>query len=78
MLVSCDHDFVQLLFASGDTRPSVILVREVDALGLARHAEMALPFICELVVLAVRIAVCRRLRPELCDCDWGSSHDSNG
>lgn len=30
VLVTADHDFVQL-FASGDTRPSVILVRDVDA-----------------------------------------------
>jgi hypothetical protein len=30
--VSGDHDFVQILFASGDTRPSVVLVRDVDAL----------------------------------------------
>ena len=41
VLVSCDHDFVQLLFASGDTRPSVILVRDVDALPSA-----ALPRCC--------------------------------
>jgi predicted nuclease of predicted toxin-antitoxin system len=25
-LVSADHDFVQILFASGDSRPSVVLV----------------------------------------------------
>ena len=30
--VSGDHDFVQLLFASGETRPSVVLVRDIDAL----------------------------------------------
>ena len=46
VLVSGDHDFVQLLFASGDTRPSVILVREVDSLpsaALARLLLSALP-----------------------------------
>jgi predicted nuclease of predicted toxin-antitoxin system len=42
VLVSCDHDFVQLLFASGDTRPSVILVREVDALPSAEFAALLL------------------------------------
>jgi predicted nuclease of predicted toxin-antitoxin system len=38
VLVTADHDFVQMLFASGDDRPSVILVRDVQALrweGLA-------------------------------------------
>lgn len=38
VLVTADHDFVQMLFASGDARPSVILVRDVQALrseGLA-------------------------------------------
>jgi hypothetical protein len=34
-LVSCDHDFVQMLFASGDTGPSLLLMREVDALPSA-------------------------------------------
>jgi hypothetical protein len=33
---------VQLLFASGDTRPSVILVREVDALPSAALAALLL------------------------------------
>jgi predicted nuclease of predicted toxin-antitoxin system len=42
VLVSCDHDFVQLLFASGDTRPSVILVRDVDALPSAALAALLL------------------------------------
>ena len=42
VLISCDHDFVQLLFASGDTRPSVILVREVDALPSAALAALLL------------------------------------
>lgn len=40
ILVSCDHDFVQILFASGDTRPSVILVREVDTLTSAALAAL--------------------------------------
>jgi predicted nuclease of predicted toxin-antitoxin system len=35
VLVSGDHDFVQMLFASGDTRPSLVLVREIDALPSA-------------------------------------------
>ena len=42
ILVSCDHDFVQLLFASGDTRPSVILVRDVDALPSTELAALLL------------------------------------
>jgi predicted nuclease of predicted toxin-antitoxin system len=42
VLVSCDHDFVQLLFASGDAQPSVILVREVDALPSASLAALLL------------------------------------
>ncbi len=41
-IVSCDHDFVQLLFASGDTRPSVILVREVDTFTSAALAALLL------------------------------------
>lgn len=32
ILVSCDHDFVQILFASGDIRPSLLPMREVDTL----------------------------------------------
>jgi predicted nuclease of predicted toxin-antitoxin system len=42
VLVSGDHDFVQLLFASGDTRPSVVLVRDVDALPSAALAALLL------------------------------------
>ena len=42
VLVTGDHDFVQLLFASGDTWPSVILVREVDALPSAALAALLL------------------------------------
>lgn len=42
VLVSCDHDFVQLLFASGDTGPSVILARDVDALPSAALASLLL------------------------------------
>ena len=38
VLVTADHDFVQMLFASGDTGPSVVLVRDVEAL---RSAELA-------------------------------------
>jgi predicted nuclease of predicted toxin-antitoxin system len=32
VLVSCDKDFVQMLFASGDSRPSFILTSDVDTL----------------------------------------------
>lgn len=32
VLVTADHDFVQLLFASGDASPSVILIRDVETL----------------------------------------------
>ena len=42
VLISGDHDFVQLLFSSGDIRPSLILVREVDALPSAALAELLL------------------------------------
>jgi hypothetical protein len=42
VLVSCDHDFVKLLLASGDTRPSVILVREVDVLSSPALAALLL------------------------------------
>ena len=42
VLVTGDHDFVQILFASGDRRPSVILVRDVDALPSAALAALLL------------------------------------
>lgn len=42
VLVSCDHDFVQILFASGDTRPSLLLMREVDTLPSAEVASLLL------------------------------------
>jgi predicted nuclease of predicted toxin-antitoxin system len=32
VLVTADHDFVQMLFASDDTTPSLILIREVQTL----------------------------------------------
>lgn len=38
VLVTGDHDFVQMLFGSGDTSPSLILVREVETL---RSADLA-------------------------------------
>ena len=38
VLVTADHDFVQMLFASGDVSPSLILVRDVAVL---RSAELA-------------------------------------
>jgi predicted nuclease of predicted toxin-antitoxin system len=40
VLISCDHDFVQMLFASGDTRPSLILVREIEILSSAEIASL--------------------------------------
>jgi predicted nuclease of predicted toxin-antitoxin system len=42
ILVSCDHDFVQILFASGDSRPSLLLMREVDTLPSAEIAALLL------------------------------------
>jgi predicted nuclease of predicted toxin-antitoxin system len=42
VLVSNDHDFVQMLFATGDTRPSLVLVREVEALSSAELAAVIL------------------------------------
>jgi predicted nuclease of predicted toxin-antitoxin system len=42
VLVSGDLDFVQILFASGDTRPSLVLVREVDALPSVELAALLL------------------------------------
>jgi predicted nuclease of predicted toxin-antitoxin system len=40
VLVSCDHDFVQMLFASGDTRPSLILICEIETLNSAEIASL--------------------------------------
>lgn len=42
VLISGDHDFVQILFASGDTQPSLVLVREVETLSSAGLAELLL------------------------------------
>jgi predicted nuclease of predicted toxin-antitoxin system len=42
VLVSSDHDFVQMLFASGDARPSLVLVREIEALPSAELAALLL------------------------------------
>jgi predicted nuclease of predicted toxin-antitoxin system len=42
VLVTGDHDFVQILFASGGSRPSVVLVRDVDALPSAALAALLL------------------------------------
>jgi predicted nuclease of predicted toxin-antitoxin system len=42
VLVSGDHDFVQMLFASGATRPSLVLVREVEAMPSAELAALLL------------------------------------
>ena len=40
VLVSGDHDFVQMLFASGATRPSLVQVREVEAMPSAELAAL--------------------------------------
>jgi predicted nuclease of predicted toxin-antitoxin system len=50
VLVSGDHDFVQMLFASGATRPSLVLVREVEAMPSAELAAL-LPLRCPLAWL---------------------------
>jgi predicted nuclease of predicted toxin-antitoxin system len=42
VLVSCDHDFVQMLFASGDSGPSLLLMREVDTLPSAEIGPLLL------------------------------------
>jgi predicted nuclease of predicted toxin-antitoxin system len=42
ILVSGDHDFVQMLFASGDTQPSLVLVRDVETLSSAELAALLL------------------------------------
>lgn len=42
VIVSCDHDFVQLLFESGDSGPSVILTRDVETLPSAELGELLL------------------------------------
>jgi predicted nuclease of predicted toxin-antitoxin system len=42
VIISCDHDFVQLLFESGDSGPSVILTREVQTLPSAELGELLL------------------------------------
>jgi predicted nuclease of predicted toxin-antitoxin system len=42
VIVSGDHDFVQMLFASGDVQPSLVLVREVEFLTSAQLAELLL------------------------------------
>lgn len=42
ILVSCDHDFVQMLFASGDSGPSLLLMREVDTLPSAEIGSLLL------------------------------------
>jgi predicted nuclease of predicted toxin-antitoxin system len=42
VLVSGDHDFVQMLFASGATGPSLVLVREVEAMPSAELAALLL------------------------------------
>jgi predicted nuclease of predicted toxin-antitoxin system len=42
VVVSADHDFAQILFASGDSRPSVVLVRQVDVLPSAELAALLL------------------------------------
>lgn len=64
VLITGDHDFVQLLFASGDTQPSVILVRDIDTLPSAALAALliaALPGQLTELLLAGAIAT---LKPE--------------
>ena len=46
VLVSGDHDFVQMLFASGATGPSLVLVREVEAMPSAELAALLLAALC--------------------------------
>ncbi|TDE01796.1 DUF5615 family PIN-like protein [Jiangella asiatica] len=43
VVVSCDHDFVQLLYASGASMPSLLLTREVDTLTSTELAELICP-----------------------------------
>jgi predicted nuclease of predicted toxin-antitoxin system len=40
VMVSCDHDFVQMLFASGEAGPSLVLTREVDTLPAGQIAAL--------------------------------------
>jgi predicted nuclease of predicted toxin-antitoxin system len=40
VLLSGDHDFVQMLFASGDALPSLVLVREVETMPAAELAAL--------------------------------------
>ncbi len=40
VLVSCDHDFVHMLFASGDQAPSILLTREVETLSSAELGDL--------------------------------------
>jgi hypothetical protein len=42
VLVTADHDFVQMLFASGDTSPSLVLVRDIEGLRSAELARLLL------------------------------------
>jgi predicted nuclease of predicted toxin-antitoxin system len=42
VVISGDHDFVQMLFASGDTQPSLVLVRSVEVLPSAELAALLL------------------------------------
>ncbi|MGH3937115.1 MAG: DUF5615 family PIN-like protein [Pseudonocardiaceae bacterium] len=42
VIVSCDHEFVQLLFENGDSEPSVILTRDVGTLPSAELGELLL------------------------------------
>lgn len=76
VLISGDHDFVQLLFASGETRPSVILVRDIDALpstALAALLLAALPGQLTELLLAGAIATLTpdRVRSGRFPCDRG-------
>lgn len=42
VVVSCDHDFVQILYASGASKPSLLLTRDVDTMPSADLAALIL------------------------------------
>lgn len=76
VLVTDDHDFVQMLFASGNTSPSLVLVRDIEGLRSAELAELPLEAlqtgmadlltagaIASLTLDRVRISPCRYAPP---------------
>lgn len=65
IIVSCDDDFVRLLFASGEVGPSLILTRDVDTLTSGEIAELligAMSAELEKLLLAGAVASLRRDR----------------